>query len=108
MIHDDRFAKYVSTRKVTKKEIEEKYAYPNATVVTTVEGLKGLKSILDTQFPGEDFVEGQCDGIVDADYEQLVNGYVSYWVQIDYVQHINEHGQTYAEREEWGGMHKYA
>lgn len=108
MIHDSRFAKYVSVRKVTPREIEEDFAYENAVVTTTVTGIKGLVNILNAQFSGEDFSEQPCEEVVDSDYEQLLNGYVSYCTQIDYVERVDEHEKSYAAREEWGGMHKYA
>lgn len=107
MVHDNRFANYVSVRKATPKEIEEEFAYKDATVTTIAVGLKGLKATLDSQFPGEDFHETNCDAIVDSEYEQLLNGYVAYSTKISYVERINERGQTYCAVEEYGGMHRY-
>lgn len=105
MIYDDRFADYTSVRKATPEEIEFG-AYPNATVETVIIGLKGLTTILNAQFPGEDFKEGECSGVIESEYEQLLTGWVSYCIEISYVEHF-ENGRPIAEVEAWGGMHKY-
>lgn len=102
------FAKYISKRKVTQQEIEELYAYPNAVVTTTVWGISGLAATLNTQFKGEDFQEILFDGnLTERDATQCLNGYVRYWVEVDYCKGIGFYGEEYAREESWGGMHKY-